>query len=147
MAIVGSNIEVYSCLNPLYYSIERKIVKSDDGINTLKRDFGIFKNLDENLFIDLRKRLLEDVFRLNKLGIEGIASQLVKDKSIFDGNTLNIDKLEHHFSSGNHFTMDYLNEENTMFIYFDSFESDPALYYKETDLKPIYDELKKKTSQ
>ena len=27
MAIVGSNIEVYSCLNPLYYSIERKFEK------------------------------------------------------------------------------------------------------------------------
>ena len=40
---------------------------------------------------------------------------------------------------------DYLQEENTMFIYFDSFESDPTLYYKETDLKPIYDRLRAKT--
>ena len=147
MAIVGSNIEVYSCLNPLYYSIEREIVKSGDGIDTLKRDYGIFKNLDENLFIDLRKRLLEDVFKLTKSGVEGIAKQLVKDQTIFDGNALNVDKLEYHFSSGNHFTMDYLNEENTMFIYFDSFESDPALYYKETDLKPIYDGLMQKARQ
>lgn len=148
MAIVGSNIEVYSCLNPLYYSIERKYEKSDEGLLTLKRDYEIFKNLDENLFIDLRKRILNDVFKHNEKNKGAISTELVRNTQVFDeSQELDIEKLEQYFYSGNHFLKDYMNEEDTMFLYLDSFESDATLYYKETDLKTIYEKLKLKTQQ
>ena len=110
MAIVGSNIEVYTSLNPLYYSIDRVFEKVDD-IEVLKKDYEIFKNLDQNLFIDLRNRLLKDVFKttktgeippeiLNKLNLE--ESMLKEDK------TVDIEKFEKFFYSGNHFIKNYL---------------------------------------
>ena len=150
MAIVGSNIEVYTCLNPLYYSIERKTEKVK-GVDVLKKDYEIFKNLDENLFIDLRTRILKDCFNIsNNNEYDEALIGKIKDESLINENTttkekkLNIEKLEQQFYSGNHFIKDYLKEEDTMFLYIDTFEGDPTLYYKDTQLKEIYNILKEK---
>tara|TARA_A100001015_G_scaffold303145_1_gene392319 strand:- start:237 stop:2741 length:2505 start_codon:yes stop_codon:yes gene_type:complete len=147
MAIVGSNIEVYTSLNPLYYSIDR-VFETVDDVEVLKKDYEIFKNLDQNLFIDLRNRLLKDVFNLqdnNTLPNDVVSKLNLEESMLKEDKTVDIEKFEKIFYSGNHFIKNYLEEEeNTMFLYLDSFESDVALYYKKTQLKEIYDKLKLK---
>ena len=58
-----SNVEVFKCLNPLYYSIPREYEKG--SITTLKTEFELFKNLNDNLYIDLDKRIFDDTLQLN----------------------------------------------------------------------------------
>lgn len=135
---VVSNIEVYRCLNPLYYSIF-------DGELDNTKSFEIFKNLNNNSLISLEQKIKEifkstydlssinNSYVLNNSSSKAFKELFHNSSQIFDNSTndkkINLNKLFNIFYANNHFVDDYLTDTNTLFIYLDTYESDNSLTY------------------
>ena len=137
-----SNIEVFKCLNPLYYTIPREYEK--DSITTLKTEFELFKNLNDNLYIDLDKRIFDDTLKLNEDKTKEELGKKLDEAYLTEEKMIDEKKLKGVFYGGNNVLDDYLAEKNTLFIYIDSFDRDTSLYFKKTLLKNLYQKLDEK---
>ena len=137
-----SNVEVFKCLNPLYYSIPREYEKG--SITTLKTEFELFKNLNDNLYIDLDKRIFDDTLQLNVDERKKNITKKLDEAYLTEEMILDEKKLKGVFYGGNNVLEDYLVEKNTLFIYIDSFDGDTSLYFKKTLLSNLYKKLDEK---
>ncbi|OUU14733.1 MAG: hypothetical protein CBB97_24720 [Candidatus Endolissoclinum sp. TMED37] len=129
-------------MNPLYYSIPREYEKG--SITTLKTEFELFKNLNDNLYIDLDKRIFDDTLQLNVDERKKNITKKLDEAYLTEEMILDEKKLKGVFYGGNNVLEDYLVEKNTLFIYIDSFDGDTSLYFKKTLLSNLYKKLDEK---
>ena len=131
-----NNIEVYRCLNPLYYSIF-------DGELDNTKSFEIFKNLNNNTLIALDEKIntifekeydfssssSEEIQQVNVEKINKFKKIFVNNSDFFNNTEIKNDNIFNIFYGNQHFINNYLNENNTLFIYIGNFENDKSLAF------------------
>ena len=131
-----NNIEVYRCLNPLYYSIF-------DGELDNTKSFEIFKNLNNNTLIALDEKInkifekeydfssssSEEIQQVTVEKINKFKKIFVNNSDFFNNTEIKNDNIFNIFYGNQHFINNYLNENNTLFIYIGNFENDKSLAY------------------
>ena len=136
-----SNIEVYSCLNPLYYTILNTDLNDSNS-------YEIFKNLSENALINLNERLnlaFNELLFSNRSGITNKNGIFVEDSPYLDrsdGTILTSKLINEVFYGSQNFNENYIREPNTLFLYIETFDNDLSLRYKQkTPMEIIYSNL------